>query len=179
MADDLFTASQDPDGIDITYDPFPRPVPKQPGLPWRWYLFQTAHKYTAFMVRVYARQGDSITFAILNRTTGEDISKQITTNLFDVRNIYAWSPSTAQLVTDPKAASNCGFLLITDEFMTANGFSQAQHDASTGGKWPEGAPDDLTTAIRKSLQSEALSNTLTHSERASLATVLDLIRERS
>ena len=177
MANDLFLGSEDPGGGDVTYTTFARPKPTDVNLPLRWYRLDLGHMYICFMVLVNDRQGDTITFTILDRTTGKDLSNKITTNLFDVRNIYAWNPSSAQLV-DPKSSANCGFLLLSKEFIATLNLSQSQYDSSHGAKWPEGAADDFATAIRKALQAETPSAPFTASERASLVGVLEVLRQK-
>jgi hypothetical protein len=111
----------------------------------RWYHDKVSRAYWPFIVEVTAKAADSLTFFLLNKTSGERAhANALSGNPNDATKMYNHLPSTAQDADPGDANRNCGFLFLTRDYLDAQ-VSSGQIDKEVltltqgDSKWPKGA----------------------------------------
>lgn len=96
--------------------------------------------YRACIVKVLARKGSMISFALVNTKSGVEVTmhgKPFTVDLDDGTMVWGDLPSTAQLVK-PGAKKAFGFLLLSEKYFQTTGFFEELPDW-----WDPGDPPKI------------------------------------
>jgi hypothetical protein len=177
---DLFAPSyNDHNGVNATKSPFKRPVVGDD--PLLWYIDKSPNAHAPFMGRVLASEAGKLRFVLLDRETGTDLHGEadaIEVDRSDLASLYCAMPASLHLATPGDTSKECGFLMLTVEFITKlkERFGEALVVKAQGsGKWPRGVADKnpLKTGLAKLFG--ASRGALSNSEAAAVERLLAVL----